>query len=194
MSGWTRITTALILASALAGLAACGGGGGNGVTSSSGMAVLQGQVLREPTVTVSVIREWLPGWMRTAVAVPEAWGAGPQPVPVPNMMVDLTINGRSMGSTTTDGAGRFRFNGMPSGMYELRIHDASGRYTFTYSMNMGTGQTMAVYCVMWGSGSDVSETCTQQAGDHWNDMMQGVPAGHWDTEHHGWMAGPSGMM
>jgi len=134
------------------------------------------------------------GWRRTAVAVPEAWGAGPQPVPVPNMMVDLTINGRSMGSTTTDGAGRFRFDGMPSGMYELRIHDASGRYTFTYSMNMGTGQTMAVYCVMWGSGSDVSETCTQQAGDHWNDMMQGVPAGHWDTEHHGWMAGPSGMM
>jgi len=78
----------------------------------------------------------------------------------------------------TDSYGRFRFEGMQSGMYDLMVQDSNGRYSFNHNMSMGMGDMMAAYGVMWVNGGTVQMTWDHQSGDHWDEMMQGGrPAG-----------------
>lgn len=110
-----------------------------------------------------------------------------QPVPVTNMQVNLSVNGQFMGSMMTDSAGRFRFDGIPSGMYDLMMQDQTGHYNFSHNMNMDMGEMMATYCTVWESGGTTQMNCTHQSGDHWDDMMRGIPGGRWDMDNHRWM-------
>lgn len=156
----------------------------SGPTSPAGTATLQGQILREPTVILASSTK--DNFIRTLTAftISEVWAASSQPVPLTNMRVGLTANGQFMGSTMTDSYGRFRFDGMPSGMYELMIQDSNGRYSFNHSMSMGTGDMMAAYGVMWVNGNNIQMTWDHQSGDHWDDMMDGVPGSRWDMDKH----------
>lgn len=172
---------------ALAGLAGCGRGE-NTPTSSSGSATLQGQILREPTVQLAgaaTIPEKI--WM--ALAVRSVWASSHRPVPAANMRIDLMSSGQVVASTTSDSYGRFRFEGMSSGMYSMRIQDSSGRYGFDHSMNMDAGQMTAAYGVVWVSGSTVQMSWGHESGDHWDEMMRGAPAERWDMGAHGWGMG-----
>ena len=178
-----RVMTGLLLAAALVALAGCGGGGSS--TSPSGTLTLQGQILREPTAQIS--RAGLVRRLWAALTIRDAWAAPAQPVPMPDMTVTMSVNGRSMGRTMTDAAGRFRFDGMPAGMVEVHAPDRTGRRTFDHSLTMD--QMMATSCVIWGSGSDLRMSCADEPGDHWDDMMNGDPAGRWDMGAHGWRRG-----
>jgi hypothetical protein len=99
------------------------------------------------------------------------------------MPVTLTINGQAMGSMMTDSFGRFRFDNMPSGMYTLTMQG----YPFNHQMSVGMGQMMAAYGVIWMGGTGLQMSWAHQGGDHWNEMMSGIPAGLWNMGMHQWM-------
>jgi hypothetical protein len=101
----------------------------------------------------------------------------------------MSVNGHDMGSRMTDGAGRFRFDGMPTGMAELAMQNPGGHQSFQHTMQLKGPQAMATYCVVWGTGSAVQMDCTDEPGDHWDDMMRGGPAGRWDDNGHRWGMG-----
>ena len=182
------LTASLVLSSALGALTGCGGGGG-GPSSPTGTATVQGQLLREPSVQLSETRPSLGDTIRAALGLREAMAAGPQPVPVPNVTVTMSVDGRDRGSTMTDGAGRFRFDGMPTGTVALHMQDSSGRRSFEHTMQRGGAQTIATYCVVWGNGAPARMDCTDDPGDHWDDMMRGGPARRWDSAGHRWATG-----
>lgn len=172
---------------ALAGFAGCSNGE-NTPTGSSGSATLQGQILREPAVQLAgaaTIPEKI--WM--ALAIRSAWASGHRPAPAANMRIDLMGSGHVVASTTSDSYGRFRFEGMSSGMYSMRIQDSSGRYGFDHDMSMDAGQISAAYGVVWMSGGTAQMTWGHESGDHWDEMMRGVPAERWDMGSHGWGMG-----
>ncbi len=172
---------------ALAGFAGCSRGE-NTPTGTSGSATLQGQILREPTVQLAgaaTIPEKI--WM--ALAVRSAWASSHRPVPAANMRVDLMSSGQVVASTTSDSYGRYRFEGMSSGMYSMRIQSSSEQHSFDHSMNMDAGQMTAAYGVAWMSGGTVQMSWGHESGDHWDEMMRGAPAERWDMGAHGWGMG-----
>lgn len=166
----------------LVGFAGCGGGGSSPTAPTEG-ATLQGQILRESSVQLAQGHEGFTDSLWALLAGREAWASSHQPIPVPNMQVTLIINGQAMGSMMTDGAGRFRFDNMLSGMYTLTMQG----YPFSHTMSMGMGQMMAAYGVIWMGGTGLQMNWAHQGGDHWNEMMLGIPAGQWNMGMHQWM-------
>lgn len=181
-----KIIAVLIFSLSVVGmvsLTGCDSGGGN-PTSPGGTATLQGQILREPDVQIASSTKWILNRLWATLVIGDAWAVSNQPVPVPNMRVNLSVNGQFMDSMMTDNYGRFRFDGMPSGMYELMIQDSNGRYSFNHSMSMGMGEMMAAYGVMWMNGDTIQMTWDHQSGDHWDEMMRGEPGSRWDMDRH----------
>jgi hypothetical protein len=159
--------------------------GGSGMTGPGGTATLQGQILKEPAIQLTASREGIWNRLWALFGISEAQAASTQPVS--NMRVNLSVNGQSMGTMMTDSYGRFRFDGMPSGIYDIMVQDQTGRYNFNHSLNMGMGQMMATYCTIWEGGGNLQMTCTEQGGDQWDEMMQGGPGNRWNMDNHRWM-------
>lgn len=96
----------------------------------------------------------------------------PGPVyPIYGATVELMKDGIVVATTTTDEYGRFQFNGLAAGDYDVRVV-SDGEAIAHYHIYVNPDQTLTMY------GRVVAGDCRwdQETGPHWDDMSQGP---HW---------------